>query len=71
MELSGKIQAKNKVGVLEMNAIKSLEPFTFAYSKLAVTFKKIEIGCLFKTILSNSSRTCRLSEVVNFYKCII
>lgn len=33
--------------------------------------KKIGIGCLFKTVLSSLSRTCRLSEVVNFYNCII
>lgn len=37
MELWGKIQAKNKREVLEMNAIKSPEPFTFAHSKFAVT----------------------------------
>lgn len=37
MELWGKIQAKNEGEVLEMNAIKSLEPFTFARSKFAVT----------------------------------
>lgn len=37
MELWGKIRAKSKLEVLEMNAIKSLEPFTFAHSKFAVT----------------------------------
>lgn len=36
MELWDKIQAKNEGEVLEMNAIKSLEPFTFACSKFAI-----------------------------------
>lgn len=37
MELWDKIQAKKEVEVLDMNAIKSLEPFTFACSKFAIT----------------------------------
>lgn len=37
MELWDKIQAKNEGEVLEMNAIKSLEPFTFTCSEFAAT----------------------------------
>lgn len=37
MELWDQIQAKNKGELLEVNAIKPLEPFIFACSKSAIT----------------------------------
>lgn len=37
MEVWDKIQAKNEGELLETNAMKSLEPSTFACSKFAIT----------------------------------